>query len=127
MHFLASLAALLVATTAGAHAKCYNSGQQWIPSFAEGDIREAVNAFAKGGMTWAHGEEYTYTVFHPNNNGCVKFKLQNISALDRTIYEAEAYEGFSKEYTGCSRGGDSSYDHWRFVADPTAENECRRG
>ncbi|KAJ7660797.1 hypothetical protein DFH06DRAFT_1129842 [Mycena polygramma] len=72
MHFFAALATVLFASTASTYAKCYNSG-----------IRGR-------GKTWLRGSEGGYTVKHANDNGCVKFKLQNISAFDRTIYETEA-------------------------------------
>ncbi|KAJ7649435.1 hypothetical protein DFH06DRAFT_1331801 [Mycena polygramma] len=122
MHFLACLAAFLVASATSIHAECYNSGETWTSYLAEHDIQEAVQAFAAGGKTWPPKVEQKHTAWH--STGCVKFILQNISPFPRTIYEAEAYDGFSKEHTGCTHGGDSSYTNWRFVADPESEAYC---
>ncbi|KAJ7649450.1 hypothetical protein DFH06DRAFT_1135063 [Mycena polygramma] len=118
MHFVPCLVAFIVAVATSTYAKCYNSGEKWDPLFAEQDVRDAARFFGGGaaGKSWPHGKEVEHTVYHGNSSGCVKFKLQNVTPFDRTIYEAEAYAGFSNEYTGCERGGDRSYDNWRFVA-----------
>ncbi|KAJ6630352.1 hypothetical protein B0H10DRAFT_2427986 [Mycena sp. CBHHK59/15] len=93
MHFFTVLTAILVASASSAYAKCDSGGKAWT-SDAESVIRRAAEHF----------------------NGA--FVLQNISGNDRSIFMAEAYSGFIKEYTGCTYGGDTSYTNWRYVADP---------
>ena len=47
---------------------------------------------------------------------CLKFILENIgNEVNRAISYTEAAEGFAKEYTGCSNGGDTSNLNWSYV------------
>lgn len=99
---------LLFASTA--FAGCYSGGQPW-PANEE----RAVESVAEqhNGNSHPPGAEQAIQV--PIDGVYIKFIHENISDTGHTIYEAEAYSDFNKEFTGCEYGVDTSYTDWRYV------------
>ncbi|KAI1085097.1 hypothetical protein F5B20DRAFT_575563 [Whalleya microplaca] len=46
------------------------------------------------------------------------FEIGLVSDEIRSIGPREAADGLLKEITGCENGGDSQYEHWRYLAYP---------
>jgi hypothetical protein len=101
--------------TGTASAGCYSGGQPWNTQWASCALQAAASHF--GGTTVPPNVEQVFEVLIPDYT-CVKFILENISSDSRSIGEAEALDGFTKEYTGCQYGGDTSYTNWRYVYVP---------
>ncbi|KAI1388366.1 uncharacterized protein F4822DRAFT_428992 [Hypoxylon trugodes] len=109
---------LTVALLPLAYAGCYTGGEAWPdnkPAITKA-IAKTSEFFVRQGPLSPGEHELTQKV----DGVCVQFILDNLQEKPAKVTEQYAVNHFSNEYTGCEYGGDSSYDNWRFVADPNA-------
>lgn len=113
MQFPTLTAAALIPLLGIASAGCYTSGATWPSDHAAvvSALQTVSDHFANAGSL-STGEH----VYDINAGGkCIHFVLDNISGTTRYISSNEALDGFTKEYTGCDHGGDTSYTNWRYM------------
>lgn len=113
MKYMISLASLL-ALAPFAAAGCYKGGAPF-PQDHAGVISAITKASSHYNQMGAVG--FGEKVWQKSvGDKCLKFILENIGNEEgRTISYYEAVDGFTKEYTGCHNGGDTSYTNWRYV------------
>lgn len=103
----------LVALVPFALAECYTGGAPFPDDHTQVivAIQSAGTQFEVDSPLTPGEHPFEYTV----GDKVLHFILDNISGEDRSIDKNEAIDGFTKEYSGCHNGGDTSYTNWRYV------------
>ncbi|KAF5013554.1 hypothetical protein FDECE_453 [Fusarium decemcellulare] len=96
--------------------KCYDSGAPF-----PDDHTNTIVAIQSAAYQFEHDSPLSpgeHVFDYKVDDKMLHFVLDNISGSLLRIGKSEAIDGFTKEYSGCKHGGDTSYTNWRYVLDP---------
>ena len=97
-----------------ASAKCYSTGEKWVPDLAYNASTKACQGLA-GSYRVRQDNSKSIDV---GNGQCYFFYLQRLRGGDtaglRSITQEECENGMGHEISGCERGGKSSYKNWMY-------------
>lgn len=111
MRFTGTMAFLSIFSLASAG--CYSGGAPWPDDHAA--TVHAIQSVSDQMAAMSPLDPGEHVINIGVQDKCLHFILDNISGSPRSISSNEALDGFTKEYTGCHNGGDTSYTNWRYV------------